>query len=67
MTRPTSEPLMTEAAAAEMLGIDKDALARLRRAGRAPLHTRVGRYPKYARKHILQFLAANAGARYETR
>lgn len=55
------ERLLSEAEAAELLGIKKEALARLRRAGRAPLSTRVGRYPKYARKHIHAYLARNAG------
>lgn len=54
------QPLLSEAEAADLLGIDKEALARLRRAGRAPLHTRVGRFPKYARKHITEYLARGA-------
>lgn len=54
------EPLLSEAEAAAELGIEKEALARLRRAGRAPLNTWVGRFPKYARKHVLAYLAANA-------
>lgn len=54
------QPLLSEAEAAELLGIKPEALARLRRAGRAPLHTRVGRFPKYAHKHVLAYLARGA-------
>ena len=54
------EPLISEAEAAEMLGITKDALGRLRRADRAPVHTRVGRFPRYSRRHILEYLERNA-------
>lgn len=61
MTRSTHhEPLLSEAEAAAMLGITKAALGRLRRAGRAPVCTMVGRFPKYARKHVLEHLARNA-------
>lgn len=62
MTRVEApERLLTEEEAANMLGIEKEALARLRRAGRAPVHTRVGRFPKYARKHIIAYLGKNVG------
>ena len=60
-TAPPVDRLISEAEAAEILGISKDALARLRRAGRAPIHTRVGRFPKYARKHLLAYLGSRAG------
>ncbi len=58
MNKP--QPLLSEEEAAQLLGIKPDALARLRRAGRAPLHTRVGRFPKYSRKHINEYLARGA-------
>lgn len=55
------ERLLSEEEAAAVLGVDKEALARLRRAGRGPVHTRVGRFPKYTRKHLLAYLAAHSG------
>lgn len=65
MTRkPITEPLLTTEEAAALLGITKRALERLRGAGRGPVCTYVGRFPRYSRKHIIVYLEAHArGAR----
>lgn len=63
MRRPTThDRLMTTEEAATVLGISKRALERLRNAGRGPTHTYVGRFPRYSRKHINEYLSARAKA-----
>lgn len=58
----TVERLMTTEEAATVLGVSKRALERLRNAGRGPTHTYVGRFPRYSRKHINEYLSARAKA-----
>lgn len=54
------EPLLTTEEAAAVLGITKRALERLRGAGRGPVCTYVGRFPRYARRHINEYLQAHS-------
>lgn len=54
------EGLLSNDEAARMMGIKPRALHRLRAAGRGPIHTYVGRFPRYRREHVAQYLAARA-------
>lgn len=58
--RRAPEALLTTEEAAAIMGITKRALERLRAAGRGPVCTYVGRFPRYSRKHINAYLSARA-------
>lgn len=60
MKRGKPEKLLTNAEAAELLGITPRSLEKLRGRGRGPIWTYVGRYPRYSRRHIVEYLAARA-------
>jgi len=60
MKRNQPERLLTNDEAAEVLGIKPRALEQLRGRNRGPIVTYVGRFPRYSRRHINQYLAANA-------
>lgn len=56
----TPQRLLSTDEAAKLLGIDKRALERLRCAGRGPVWTYVGRFPRYSRASINAYLNAHA-------
>lgn len=61
---PAKPPrLLSEAEAAEYLGISERTLRRLRDQGRAPVHTRVGRQVRYSLATINAYLNARAKGR----
>lgn len=55
-TKP--ERLLTNAEAAELLGLTPRSLEQLRNRGRGPVYTYVGRFPRYSRKHLNEYLAS---------
>ncbi|MFV0315485.1 MAG: helix-turn-helix transcriptional regulator [Microthrixaceae bacterium] len=60
MQRRQADRWLTTAEAAVVMGITTRALERLRGAGRGPVFTRVGRYPKYRLSHVLAYLEARS-------
>jgi hypothetical protein len=62
MTDTLDEPLLTEAEAAALLRLHPRTLARLRRAGRGPMHLTINTDIRYRRADLAEWLSLD-GAR----